>query len=124
MRQGGWRGNLSKLGRNIQGRVLGSVGFGNIAAEMFGMARSLGFSRLVAADPYASTAAAGAASVELVSMEELLADSDYLATNCFLNASTRGLIGEPELRAHEAQRLFDQHGARTDRKRGRARSCS
>ena len=28
VREGGWHGNVSKLGRNIRGRVLASVGFG------------------------------------------------------------------------------------------------
>jgi phosphoglycerate dehydrogenase-like enzyme len=94
VREGGWRGNLPRLGRNIRGRVLGSVGCGNIAREMFSMAQSLGFGRLIAHDPYASACPG----VELVSMDELLAESDFLAVNCFLSAATRGLIGEAELR--------------------------
>ena len=98
VRQGGWRGNLPALGRNIKGRVLGSVGCGNIAQEMFRMAQSLGFGRLIATDPFVDPKQAAALGVELVSMDELLAQSDFLAVNCFLNAATRGLIGEAELR--------------------------
>ena len=98
VRQGGWRGDLPALGRNIKGRVLGSVGCGNIAQEMFRMAQSLGFGRLIATDPYVDPAQAAALGVELVSLDELLAQSDFLTVNCFLNAATRGLIGEPELR--------------------------
>jgi phosphoglycerate dehydrogenase-like enzyme len=98
VREGGWRGDLPKLGRNIQGRVLGSVGFGNIASEMFRMAQSLGFGRLIASDPYADPAVARSMGVELVPMQEVLAESDYLTINCFLSAATRGLIGEAELR--------------------------
>jgi phosphoglycerate dehydrogenase-like enzyme len=94
VRDGGWRGNLPRLGRNIRGRVLGSIGCGNIAREMFSMAQSLGFSRLIAHDPYAEPCAG----VELVSKDELLAESDFLTINCFLSAATRGLIGEAELR--------------------------
>lgn len=98
VRRGGWRGDLPALGRNIRGRVLGSVGCGNIAQEMFRMAQSLGFGRLIATDPYVDPAQAASFGVELVPFDELLAQSDFLAVNCFLNASTRGLIGEPELR--------------------------
>jgi phosphoglycerate dehydrogenase-like enzyme len=36
--------------------------------------------------------------VELVSMDELLESSDFLAVNTLLNKQTRGLIGEAELR--------------------------
>lgn len=98
VRRGGWRGDLPRLGRNIRGRTLGSVGCGNIAMEMFRMAQSLGFGRLIAADPYADPAAARSVGVELVPMDELLAESDYLTVNCFLSDATRGLIGEAELR--------------------------
>ena len=63
VRDGKWRGHLPALGRNIKGRVLGSIGFGNIAREMFSMAQSLGFSRPIAHDPYAQPCAG----VELVS---------------------------------------------------------
>ena len=98
VRRGGWRGDLPGLGRNIRGRVLGSIGCGNIAQEMFRMAQSLGFGRLIAADPYVDAKQAEALGVELVSMDELFAQSDFLAVNCFLNASTRGLVGEAELR--------------------------
>jgi phosphoglycerate dehydrogenase-like enzyme len=62
------------------------------------MAASLGFGRLIATDPYVSRHDAAAIGVELVGMQELLHESDFLAINTLLNASTRGMIGEPELR--------------------------
>lgn len=95
VRSGAWRGALPRLGRNIRGRVLGSIGCGNIATEMFSMAQSLGFGRMIAHDPNVKTAPPG---VELVSLDEVLSSSDFVAVNCFLNAATRGLIGEAELR--------------------------
>ena len=98
VRSGRWRGDLPRLGRNIKGRVLGSVGCGNIALEVFRMAQSLGFGRLLAHDPYANPEAAKALNVELVSLEELMAESDFVTINTLLNAQTRGLIGEPQLR--------------------------
>lgn len=98
VRQGGWRGDLPALGRNIRNRVLGSIGCGNIAQEMFRMAQSLGFSRLIATDPYVDPAQAAALGVELVSMDALLKESDFVTVNCFLSASTRGLVGDAEFR--------------------------
>lgn len=98
VRSGRWRGDLPRLGRNIKGRTLGSLGCGNIAQEMFRMAGSLGFGRLIACDPYVSSDQARALGVELVSMDELLEASDFLAVNTLLNAQTRGIIGEKELR--------------------------
>jgi len=69
VREGRWRGNLRRPGYGIQGKVLGSVGCGNIARELFRTAQSLGFSRFLACDPYADAAAAKALGVELVGME-------------------------------------------------------
>lgn len=98
VRQGKWRGDLPRLGRNIAGRTLGSVGCGNIAREMFRMTASLGFGRLIASDPFVSPAEAAEAGVELVSMEEVLRSSDFVTINTLLNSSTRGLIGPEQLR--------------------------
>ena len=98
VRQGKWRGELPRLGRNIKGRTLGSIGCGNIAGELFRMAASLGFGRMIAADPFCPVERAAALNVELVSIDEVLASSDFVAINTFLDQSTRGLIGEAELR--------------------------
>jgi phosphoglycerate dehydrogenase-like enzyme len=98
IRGGKWRGNLPRLGRNLKGRTLGSLGFGNIAQEMFSISQSLGFGRRIATDPYGSAEKAMALGVELVTLDELLASSDFLAVNTLLNAETRGMIGESELR--------------------------
>ena len=98
VRAGKWRGDLPRLGRNFKGRMLGSLGCGNIAQEMFSMAQSLGFGRLIACDPYVKPEQVAHLNVELVSMEELFRESDYLAINTFLSASTRGLVGDAQLR--------------------------
>ncbi len=97
VRQGRWRGDHPALGRNIKGRTLGSLGCGNIAQEMFRMAGSLGFGRLIATDPYVTQEQASALGVELVGMDELLQHSDFLTINTLLNKHTRGIVGESEL---------------------------
>jgi phosphoglycerate dehydrogenase-like enzyme len=98
VRQRRWRGDLPTLGRNIKGRTLGSLGCGNIAQEMFHMAASLGFGRLIASDPYVTREQAATVGVELVSMDELFEQSDFLAVNTLLNPKTKGIVGENELR--------------------------
>jgi phosphoglycerate dehydrogenase-like enzyme len=98
VREGRWRGDLPKLGRNVKGRTLGSLGCGNIAKEMFRMADSLGFGRKIATDPFVTRDEAATVGVELVGMDELLAESDFLAINTLLNNETRGIIGANELR--------------------------
>jgi phosphoglycerate dehydrogenase-like enzyme len=98
VRAGKWRGDLPKLGRNLAGRTLGSLGCGNIAQQMFRMAQSLGFGRFVAHDPFVDREAAAALNVELVDKDTVFRESDYVTVNTLLNESTRGLVGERELR--------------------------
>ncbi|MBL8217453.1 MAG: hypothetical protein JNK87_42420 [Bryobacterales bacterium] len=106
VRAGKWRGQLSRLGTCMADRVLGSVGLGNIGGEMFRLAAGLGFSRFLACDPYADPAKARALNVELVSMEDLFRQSDFLTVNCLLNEQTRGLITEGLLRLMKPTAFF------------------
>ena len=106
VRAGQWRGSLRRLGVTLQGKVLGSLGCGNIAREMFRLAQSLGFSRFIAHDPYVEQETAEALGIELVSLEEVLRASDYVTVNTLLNESTRGMIGEVELRMMKPSAFF------------------
>ncbi len=97
-RAGKWRDELGQLNGDIRGSVLGSVGCGNIARELFGMARPLGFRRLLACDPFVSQSQVDALGIELVDMDTVFRESDFVTVNTFLNDSTRGLIGERHFR--------------------------
>jgi phosphoglycerate dehydrogenase-like enzyme len=93
-RAGKWRGDLTRLGRNIPGSTLGSVGCGNIARELFRLARPLGFSRLLAADPFVKQEQVAGLGVEMVDIDTLFRESDFVTINTLLNKNTRGLIGK------------------------------
>ena len=97
-RAGQWRPSLSRLGTCLPGRTLGSVGCGNIGREMFRLAAPFGFKRLIAHDPHCAPALARSVGVDLVSIEEVFADSDFVAINCLLNDETRGIVNESLLR--------------------------
>jgi phosphoglycerate dehydrogenase-like enzyme len=97
-RSGGWRGDLPKLGQSLVGLVLGSVGCGNIAREMFRLASPFGFGRLIACDPYVDAAQVRDLGVELTDMDTVFRESDFVAVNTFLSAETRGLVGERHFR--------------------------
>lgn len=96
-RAGRWRADMKGLGMDIAGSVLGSVGYGNIARELFHLARPLGFSRLLACDPNVQPGEQ-APGVELVSLETVLQESDFVTVNCLLTPETASLIGEAQLR--------------------------
>lgn len=97
VRTGRWRDNLKSRSICVRGRTLGSVGLGNIANELFRMARGVGFGRLLSFDPYGSRERAAELGVELVSLGTLLQEADFVAVNAPLNAETRHLIGKREL---------------------------
>lgn len=92
-RAGTWREGLPILGIDVVGKTVSSVGLGRIAAEMFKIARGIGFGRLIAYDPYCPESRAKEAGVELVDLDTVMSEGDFVTINAFLNASTRGMIG-------------------------------
>jgi phosphoglycerate dehydrogenase-like enzyme len=105
-RSGGWRGDLGTLSRTLPGHTLGSVGCGNIGSELFRLARPLGFSRLLATDPYVPQERVAHLGVEMVDSDTLFRESDFVSINCLLNAETRGLIGPRQFRLMKPTAYF------------------
>ena len=93
IRQGRWAESTLPLGREPRNRVVGTIGMGNIASEAIRLLRSLDVDRFLAFDPYASQARASELRVNLVSLDQLLDESDYVLVNCPLTPETRGLLG-------------------------------
>jgi D-3-phosphoglycerate dehydrogenase len=98
VRQGNWAGSTSKTGpmQRLSTQSVGFVGFGRIARHV---ARNLVniFGTLCAYDPYVSQDQADGYKVRLLSLDELLAQSDYISVHTPLMPQTRGLIGATEL---------------------------
>lgn len=105
-REGKWRGDLPRLGRNLRGQVLGSVGCGNIGKEMFRLAKPFGFAGLLACDPFLQQADVDDLGVELVDLDTVMRESDFVSVNALLNEQTKGLIGERELRLMKPSAYF------------------
>ena len=98
IRRGEWTQTTRVLGQEPRGRVVGTVGLGNIAREALRLLRPFELERYLAFDPAVTPEAARELGVQLVSLDELFAQSDYVLINCPLTPQTRGLIGEPLLR--------------------------
>lgn len=88
---GRWHEAQEHLGTGLTGRTLGVVGLGNIGRELVTLARPFDL-RLLAADPYVDPAAANAHGVELVSLERLLSESDFVVVLCPLTEETTHLL--------------------------------
>jgi D-3-phosphoglycerate dehydrogenase len=84
------------MGVGLVGRVLGSVGVGNIGAELFRLARPLNM-RFIAHDPYANPKLAGELGIELVALEEVFRQADIVNISCPLTAETRHLVNAERL---------------------------
>ena len=90
-RAGRWSEKSDHIGTGLTGRTLGSIGIGNIGAELFRLAKPLEM-EFIAHDPAADPAFAASIGVRLVDMDTLFGRSDFLTVNCPLNDATRGLV--------------------------------
>jgi D-3-phosphoglycerate dehydrogenase len=96
LKAGEWK--RSKFsGVEVQGKTVGVVGLGRIGV-LFAQRMAAFGTRLIAYDPYVQPARAAQLGVRLVSLEELLAESDFISIHLPKTAETVGLIGEKELR--------------------------
>lgn len=87
-RAGQWSEKLNHMGQGVTGRTLGVVGVGNIGQEVLRLAKPFEM-RHLGYDPFLSTAPEG---VELVSLERLLAESDFVVVCCSLSPETHHLL--------------------------------
>ena len=78
------------------GLTLGSVGMGNIGAEMFRLARPLDM-RFIAHDPYADPALAADLGVTLTDPDSVFREADFLCVNCPLSDETHHLVNQDRL---------------------------
>jgi D-3-phosphoglycerate dehydrogenase len=96
-RAGHWHARGDYNGVELRDRVVGAVGLGPVGQELFRLLQPFGLRRALATDPYVDPAAAARLGVELVSLPELLRESDFVTVHCALTPETRGLIGAAEL---------------------------
>ena len=95
LRSGQWRRH-DFIGVEVRGKTLGIIGLGNVGTEVVRRAKGLEM-RIIAHDPFVSLEYAGTLGVELVSLDELLRQSDFITLHTPLSELTKGLIGAKEL---------------------------
>jgi phosphoglycerate dehydrogenase-like enzyme len=93
MREGRW---ASGWGHDIAGKTLGIIGCGRIGQVV--ARRVSGFDMRLLGYDIAPNAEAEKLGVQFVSLDQLLAESDFITLHCALTPETRGLLGEPQLR--------------------------
>jgi D-3-phosphoglycerate dehydrogenase / 2-oxoglutarate reductase len=96
MRRGEWtRGKF--MGVELRGKTLGVIGLGKVGSEV--AKRAVAFEmNVLAFDPYVAEERAKGIGVELVDMDRLVSETDYISIHTPLTSGTKSLIGEPEFK--------------------------
>ena len=102
MREGRW---ISKELVPLRGRTIGLVGLGRIGRSVAPRCRALGM-KVLAHDEYANEDFARENEIELVSLDDLLASSDFVSLHCPLDASTEKMFNAERFARMKAGSLF------------------
>jgi len=89
MREGKWE--KSSSGAEVRGKTMGLIGLGRIGGEVAIRANAFDM-RVIGFDPFISEAAAKEYSVELVPLEELLQQSDFISLHTAVSPITKNMI--------------------------------
>ncbi|MGB6453715.1 MAG: phosphoglycerate dehydrogenase [Streptosporangiaceae bacterium] len=95
LKGGEWK-RSAYTGVELQDKVAGILGLGRIGALVAQRLSAFGMT-VIASDPYAPSATSTQLGVRMVSLDELLAESDFITVHLPRNAETAGLIGDREL---------------------------
>ena len=89
LREGRWE--KSSSGTELRGKTLGLIGLGRIGGEVARRAEAFDM-RIIAYDPYISEGAAKELQVELVNLDRLLSESDFISLHTALSPATQNMI--------------------------------
>jgi D-3-phosphoglycerate dehydrogenase / 2-oxoglutarate reductase len=96
LKAGQWK-RSAFTGVELQDKVAGLLGLGKIGVLVAQRLAAFGVT-VIAYDPYVAAARAAQLGVRLVSLDELLAESDFISVHLPKSAETVGLIGDRQLR--------------------------
>jgi D-3-phosphoglycerate dehydrogenase / 2-oxoglutarate reductase len=95
MHAGKWdKKNLQ--GGELRGKTLGILGLGRIGVEVARRARGFGLD-IIGSDPFVSAAVTRENGIKLVTLDELIAGSDYLTLHVGLTPQTTGVVNEKSI---------------------------
>jgi D-3-phosphoglycerate dehydrogenase len=95
VREGEWA-RSQFVGVELYGKTLGVVGLGRIGSRVAQRAQGFGMT-VIAFDPYISEDAVRELKINLVSLDELFVQSDFITLHAALTPETRGLINAQRL---------------------------
>jgi D-3-phosphoglycerate dehydrogenase / 2-oxoglutarate reductase len=89
MREGKWE--KSSAGAEVRGKTIGLIGLGRIGGEVAIRANAFDM-RVIAFDPFISETAAKEYDVELVPLEKLIEESDFISLHTAVSPQTKNMI--------------------------------
>ena len=123
MKAGQWD-RKSFSGLELFRKTLGVVGLGRIGGEVARRAQAFGM-RVLAYDPYLAPSRAKAMQVEAATLDELLAQSDYITVHMPLTDDTKYMIDEAALaKTRRASSSSTAHAEASSRSRRSSRPSS
>jgi phosphoglycerate dehydrogenase-like enzyme/2-keto-3-deoxy-L-rhamnonate aldolase RhmA len=97
VREAKWDERSKYMGSELRDRTLGVIGFGGIGRALVKLLAGFGMKQPLVFDPFVHQNEAIGLGVKLVSLDTLLADSDFVSIHCPLTDQTRNLITAREL---------------------------
>jgi D-3-phosphoglycerate dehydrogenase len=93
----GYQRRSEHMGVGLVGRTFGSLGIGNIGAEVFRMLKPFDM-KFIAHDPYADGKTAAELGIELVGLEDVFRRADVLSVSVPLSPETHHLVNAERIR--------------------------
>ncbi len=96
LKSGVWQ-RSSYTGTELKNKTLGVIGLGNVGSEVARRSQSFEM-RIIGYDPFVSAEYAQNLGIELVTIDQLLKDADFVTFHIPLTPKTKGMVGDKELR--------------------------
>ena len=97
VREAKWDERSRYMGTELRDRTLGVIGFGGIGRALVKLLAGFGMKPPLVFDPFAGPEEAARLGVNVVPLDRLLFEADFVSIHCPLNDQTRNLIGAREL---------------------------
>lgn len=92
LRKGEWKRSKFR-GVEVRNKTLGIIGLGRVGTQLSKYAKAFDM-RVLGYDPYVSSERAQQIGVEMVDLDKLFAESDYISVHTPLTAETKDLLGK------------------------------
>ena len=96
-KKGNWQARIASQGTDLDQKTLGIIGLGRIGQIVAKMAKPFEMN-VVAYDPYLDPAVARALDVNLIDLDTLMSQADFVTLHCPQNDETMGLINRARLK--------------------------